>query len=117
MAGWLVERLANVFLAAFLAALKLLRRRGYAWFLSVADDLRERARDCWWRYKLKTILSEQDPDDDMLADGLGKLWKFESPPAWSRWRLELRPDGTKFYVPEPGSGYIMNHHGEYLPAK
>lgn len=117
MKAWLAEHLAGLLLSAFLGALRLARRKGYAWFLGIADELREQARARWWNYKLKTILTQQDPDDDLLADGFAKLWKFETPPEGSHWRLERKADGSLRYVPETGSGYIRNGRGEYLPAK
>ncbi len=110
MTAWVTEHLASLLLSAFLGALRLLRKKGYAWFLGSADRLREKARARWWGYKLQTLLTQQDPDDDMLADGLGKLWKFETPPADSGW---ARADDGR-YVPGPGSGWTMNGRGEYL---
>jgi hypothetical protein len=109
MKAWL----ANLMLSAFLAALRAGRRRGYEWMLQKADAWRTRCRRDWWQYKLKTILSQEDPDDDLLANALGKFFKFETPPEDSHW--VLADDGV--YVPGPGSGYIRNSRGDYLPAR
>lgn len=109
--------LANMMLSAFLAALQMGRRRGYAYLLDKADTWRRWSRDRWWRYKLKTILSQGDPDDDMLADALGRYYKFETPPEDSHWTMERTAANSVRYLPLPGSGYILNSHGEYLPSR
>ena len=72
MQAWLTKLL----ISAFLAALQAGRKKGYGYMWRKAYAWREHCRDHWWRYKLKTILSQQDPDDDMLADGLGRFFKF-----------------------------------------
>ncbi len=105
MTSWLAKQL----LGAFLAAFALGRKKGYAWMLAKADHWREHCRQYWWSYKLHTILSVEDPDDDVLADALAKLWKFETPPADSKWAMV-----NGVYVPGPGSGYLRTSHGEYV---
>jgi hypothetical protein len=97
---------------AFLAAFTMGRRRGYAFLMQKADAWRESCRQRWWRYKVKTLLSCTDTDDDLLADAIGQFFKFETPPEDSFWTLE-----RGIYIPGLGSGYIRNNRGEYLPSR
>jgi hypothetical protein len=105
MQAWLTR----IILAAFLAAVRLGRRKGYAYLLAMSDGWREEARRVWWAYKLRTLLSQQDPDDDLLADALGRLWKFKTPPPDSGW---ARADDGR-YVPGPGTGWVILPDGRY----
>jgi hypothetical protein len=105
---WIAEGL----ITAALYAWGILVHQFSEYTLTRAPIWREKARACWWQYKLKSLLTAEDCDDDKRADALGRLWKFETPPEGSHWAFK---DGT--YVPETGSGYMLDGHGDYIPTR
>jgi hypothetical protein len=102
--------LATQMIGAVVLTLRIIVKYFSKYLYDKSLGWREKIRvKIWWPYKVSSLSTAEDCTDDQRADSIAMLFKFETPPEDSKWKL----DDNKVYLPLPGSGYIRLPDGSY----